>query len=325
MSRPPAAPLGSDMRVAVLGATGFVGSSVMLALRRHRHEGVAVSARRLSEASAKEGDVALTTRIEALAERLRGSDAIVNAAGIADASSGDVQAMNAANGRLPGLIGVAAVLAKVERYVHVSSAAVQGRKAILDSSAETSAFSAYSLSKLAGELEAVRHGPLSTIVYRPPGVHGHDRGVTHLMARIARSPFATVAAPGSANSPQALVGNVGDAVVFLAASPAAPPACVHHPSEGLACAGLLELLSGRPPHLLPRGLAGTTLRVVRAAGCTSSALSAHSRRLETLWFGQGQAPSWLQSAGWEPPDGHDAWRRLGEVLAQEQSARNQDG
>ncbi|MGI8716429.1 MAG: NAD-dependent epimerase/dehydratase family protein [Lapillicoccus sp.] len=307
----------SDQRkVVVFGATGFVGTAVAQALRTRGAVVVPMSAPRLPPTRPERVEGALgklTDDIAALAQRLAGADCLVNAAGAAEAASPDEDSLTAANAMLPGYLGMAATLGGVPRFVHVSSAAVQGRTRVLDSSASVTPFSPYSRSKALGE-QLARRAHTGTVVYRPPGVHGADRRVSRVMARVARSPLASVARPGSSPTPQTLLANVGDAIAFLATTTAQPPAIVAHPSEGLTTAGLMVLLGGRPPREVPRALARVVVAILSASAQAVPQAAANARRLEMLWFGQSQAPSWLTQAGWSPPAGRAAWQELGRQL-----------
>lgn len=197
----------------------------------------------------------------------------------------------------------------------LGSAVVQGAAKRLDQSANTAAFSAYARSKVLGELLVQELAAPATVIFRPPSVHALDRRVTRMTAWIARSPISSVARPGSSPSPQTLLKNVAAAIAFLATSEAQPPAIVSHPSEGLTTASVLTLLGGRQPLEIPRALAKATVSVFNASGKVMPQFAANARRVEMLWFGQSQAPSWLTEAGWSPPAGHDAWRELGRQLA----------
>lgn len=301
------------MRVAVIGASGFVGTSAVHALR---NRGVQVDELRAPRLTAELDAKARQRIVRTVAGQLSDVNAVVNAAGIASATGNDTAEMTAANALLPGVIGEAAKAAGVTRYVHVSSAAVQGRRERLDDSVETAPFSAYSRSKAAGEVAAVRHGPGGTVIYRPPGVQGSDRPVTKSLSRYARSPLAFVARPATRPAPQALVGNVGDAIAFLAINAATPPTVVHHPWEGITTGQLLEFLGGRPPKQAPTLLLRTSLAALIKLTPKHSRFTAICRRLETMWFGQPQAPSWLSTAGWDAPYGRSAWQDLGRAAGQ---------
>jgi len=309
--------------VVVFGATGFVGRATVDALRSRGAEVKTLRAPRLPPSRAHQVRESLANHdalVAEIAQELAGADAVVNAAGNPDASLRDEASLMAANAVLPAVLAKAIRLAGVSRFVHVSSAVVQGAAPKLDQSAHTAAFSAYSRSKVLGELLAQEYGAPATVAYRPPSVHGPDRRVTRLTARIARSPISSVARPGSSPSPQTLLKNVADAIAFLATTEAQPPAIVAHPSEGLTTASVLTYLGGREPREIPRALAKTMVAVLTACGKVLPQVAANARRVEMLWLGQSQAPSWLTEAGWSPPAGHDAWRELGRLLA-ESSAR----
>lgn len=301
-------------RVVVVGPSGFVGSQVCRALEDRGVEVVRCRAPRLAPAALDELTDLVRSGDPELAAGWGGAVAVINAAGDPDASSRDTSALNAANGALPGLIGRLAAEAGVPRYVHVSSAVVQGRRPVLDATDDFDAFSPYAASKVAGERLARSFGPEQTVCYRPPSVHHESRRVTRLTAKIAASPFSSVASPGGQHTPQALAANVGDAVAELALSDASPPAVVIHPWEGLSCSRLLELLGGRRPMRLPRFLARILVRMLALAGIVVPSLAANARRIEMVWFGQDQAVSWLTEQGWRPPVGEEGWVTLGRSL-----------
>jgi len=237
---------------------------------------------------------------------------VVNAAGDPNASAPDVDTLLGPNGALPVVALRAARLAGAARFVHISSSVVQGDQEVLDSSVHTRAFSPYSASKVAGErwLLAETDGPTHLTIYRPPSVHAPSRAVTRKIAAIAASLLASVAGQGTRPTPQALLGNVGDAVAFLCSTDASPPSVVHHPWEGLTTAGLLRSLGKREPHRIPMGLAQAARRTLHAVEMVIPAIAPNRRRLELLWFGQDVAFSWLEDAGWTPPLGTEAWDQL---------------
>lgn len=223
-----------------------------------------------------------------------------------------------ANHQLPGLLAHVTTQLGL-RLVHVSSAAVQGRRRRLDSSVEYEPFSPYSASKVAGE-RAIRSHSGEMCIYRPPGVHGTDRAVTRTLVRLAGGPWATVASPGQQNSPQALIENVADAIAFLATTDQELPEIVHHPSEGLTVSGLLHLMGGRRPRHVPKVIAAATICGAFLSARVHSGIGGHARRLEVLWNGQQQAPSWLTGAGWLAPYGEQRWAELGRSIASEEAA-----
>ncbi|MGX1597901.1 NAD-dependent epimerase/dehydratase family protein [Dietzia maris] len=302
--------------VVVVGASGFVGSSVCHALLLRRHDVIRLKAPRLDPTGGTSGTDAALAEVQ---QALTSCDALVNAAGVSEATGTNHDQLTTANGVLPGALASLCADADV-RFVHVSSAAVQGRRKTLDADPSTSPFSPYSESKALGEAAALRHA--RTCVYRPPGVHGPDRSVTKTIAKLARTRASSVAGDGTGNTAQALIGNVADAIAYLATCDETPPPIVSHPSEGLTTSNLLEALGGRAPRRVPRTLARGTVSVAFAAGLLDARLTVQARRLEMLWFGQQQAESWLSRAGWTAPHQQDAWRELGRKLAHDSDCKD---
>lgn len=309
----------SRRRVALTGASGFVGSAVAAELAKD-HDVVPIAVPRLRSGARTVDAVRHAVAAESgayadLVRQLTGVDVLVNAAGNPDASSVDEDALFGANAVLPAILVAAAADAALPRVVHVSSAVVQNDRPTLDSSEEMVGFSPYSASKVLAEevLRTADTGSCAVVRYRPPSVHAQGRRVTSMIARIAASPAATVARPGDQPTPQALLPNVASAIAFLATTDAGPPAVVHHPSEGVTVTSLMSDLSGgRRPRRLPRGLARAAVRAAKLLGRLHRPTAANARRVELLWLGQGQAPSWLTEVGWQPPVGREGWLSLGQ-------------
>lgn len=304
-------------RVALVGATGFVGSAVAEALAP-TSDVVCVRSPRLTSSARTLDEVRCAAAAEEavrsdLVRQFAGIDVVVNAAGNPDASSLDLDVLYGANAVLPAVLLDAAVEAGVPRFVHVSSAVVQNDRRVLDASEDMHGFSPYSSSKVMGEL-ALRDAAVSDCVvvrFRPPSVHATGRRVTRLITRIAASPAATVASPGQQPTPQALLPNVASAVAFLAVTDQVPPPVVHHPSEGVTVTTLMSDLSGgHAPRRVPRSLARLLVAVAKLIGRAHRPTAANARRLELLWLGQAQASSWLTEAGWQAPVGREGWRAL---------------
>ena len=302
-------------RVGVVGARGFVGRAVVRALEG-RATVIPLSAPRLSmeHHEAESGPPKLEPqRVDDVASLLLGLDVVINAAGNPDASSMDSQALLAANALMPLLVYRASQQAQVQRFVHISSAVVQGDRPSLDASPDWRPFSPYSQSKVAGEkwlLDAAGE-PTELVIYRPPSVHAPGRGVTVKIARLARGPGRSVAGSGDRPTPQALLENMADAVRFLALSGVTPPKVVHHPWEGLTTAALMSTLGGRDPRRIPTRVCSVICTTARWSERFLPRVAPNRRRLEMMWFGQGVDPSWLTTSGWSPPEsGLTPWMEL---------------
>ena len=299
-------------RIAVLGASGFIGSAVVEAARHGGHTVVPLRAPRLAFGADHTG---ATRR---LSVQVTGVDVVVNCAGNPDASANNVHELQVVNSVLPGVIGAAARNAGVLRYIHVSSAVVQGRRETLDSSDATDAFSAYASSKIGGEVAARAEGPEATTVYRPPSVHAPTRRVTRQLAKIASSPLSTVAAPGNRPTPQTHILDVADAILMLCSSTTPPPSVVHHPWQGHTTGGLLRVLgAGRSPRLVPTSIGRLVLRAAAAAALLAPRVAPYARRVEMIWFGQAQGPSWLTEQGWRPVTTDEDWTHLAQQARQQ--------
>lgn len=294
--------------VLVVGATGFVGRAIASALEAGGNEVVRLRAPRITGHWAEDR----VETIRALRGSIDGCAAVVNAAGVADASGTHSDVLFGANAVLPGLIAEAAARERA-RFVHVSSASVQGRRRVLDSSNSVAPFSPYTRSKLGGERAVASYGR-DSVIYRPPGVHGPGRQVTRSLAHLAASPLSSVAGRGDRPSANVLVQSVGAAVAHLALTDATPPPVVHHPSEGMTTESILRLLGGRRPKRIPVALARAVVLAGLVLGRSHPRVLANARRLEMLWFGQAQAPSWLEVDGWRSPTTPEDWRALGESL-----------
>lgn len=300
--------------VAVVGASGFVGTAVSSALRARGIDVVETpaprlrtSARELDGLRAETRSLHVRAEIARLGRTLGDCTAVINAAGIADASgSGDE--LFGADALLPGVVALATP--GRARLVHVSSAAVQGTRT-LDESCVVAPFSPYSTAKMWGERLVVDRRP-DAVCFRPTSVQGPDRGVTAALVRLASSPAASVAGRGERPTPQVLVENVGDAIAFVATTSEPPPTFMLQPDEGMTVAKLMRVLGAREPRHVPEPVARLVIDTARRGGRRSNALAATARRLELLWFGQTQATGWLRGR-WKPPKGSECWVELREL------------
>jgi nucleoside-diphosphate-sugar epimerase len=312
-------PNRSDARTAaVVGGSGFVGSAVAGALEAAGATVLRLSAPRLTSdgegpASLVGEAMASTAEIAALAAAIGAADVVVNAAGMADAVSDQAAAMLGANALLPRVVREAAVAAGADRFVHISSAAVQGRRDPIDETLAVEPFSLYTRSKAWGE-QTLADCP-ETVIFRPTSVHGVERSVSRSVAKLARSPLASVAGDGSSPTPQVLVENVGSAVAFVALHEGTVPPIVLQPWEGLTTATLIEVLGGRRARRIPMTMARGLVSALRRA--PAAKVAANVRRLEMLWFGQGQVDGWLSTSDWRAPSGISQWQALAEAMKAE--------
>ena len=293
-------------RVAVFGASGFVGRAVVAELARQGHEALPLRTPRLAtplrdlagltiEAAELLPD--LTSDLVAL----RDCDIVINAAGMARPESQLTDELVGANALWPALLTMACTKAGVRRLVHISSAAVHGSQRVLLESSAPHPITPYGMTKLWGDdLARAQRGRAELVIYRPTSVHGEDRETTRKLKQFSESPLSSVAGTGLYPSPQVLVENVASAAVMLAFSATVPDHPVVHPSEGMTTGGLLSTLSGRGPRHIPVVPAKAMLMAAKLVGKAHPWLAAQARRLEMLWFGQCQREGWLDQHGFRP-------------------------
>lgn len=289
----------------VLGSTGFIGSAVCAGLREAGIEVRTVSAPRLESAADDAAGVlaeaAGLAQVRAeLTAALAGAEVVVNAAGLATPGDADSPSLRGANALLPVVIADAADAAGIRRFIHLSSAAVQGHRPFLDETSFVQPFSAYSRSKAMGEraLEDRVSGPCSTITIRATSVQGPQRPTTAKLVRLASSPLSTVAGTGTAPSPVSSVDSLVQFIATVGRHPGDVPAVVLQPWEQATVAAVLEAAGGRKPRRLPAWLCRSALwGGYRLSSLAGERLHGPLRRLEMMWFGQRQVPGWAEATG----------------------------
>jgi UDP-glucose 4-epimerase len=301
--------------VAVLGASGFGGSAVTRELRARGVQVRPIRAPRVQWAAALGGvdrvppdlhrDV-----VDALAQQLDGARVVVNAAGLPDGNAPAGPGLYGANALLPVLVGRACALAGVERFIHASSAVVQGR-GCLDETPRTAPFSPYSRSKALAESLLLREGAVGQVLFRKPWVHDVGRANTLSLVRLARSRASCVAGDGSAPTPQVLIGDVAAVVAYLALVRGPLPAIVLQPPSGMTTGMLLRLLGGHEPRHIPYAAARFVAGGAWIGAGLSRRANAYARRIEMVLFGKRQEPGWLADQGAVPPFRAESWQRLG--------------
>jgi uncharacterized protein YbjT (DUF2867 family) len=180
----------TPMRIAVIGATGFVGRHVVARLSESGHRVIAVSreGRRRSEwREAVEARAADVTTGAGLAEALEGADAAVHLVAIPRESKG--RTFEEVNVGGTGRAVEAAMAAGVKRFVHLSALGV-----IDDAKLD------YLYSKWRGE-QIVRDSKLDWVVLRPSLLFGPGDGFFSLVRTTLKwwSP-GVVAVPGSGDA-----------------------------------------------------------------------------------------------------------------------------
>jgi nucleoside-diphosphate-sugar epimerase len=161
----------ADLRVAVTGGTGFVGSRLLAALKQGGHPVRALTRRPQQDADGISWIAGSLEDPDSLGRLAEGADALIHVAGVINGDAARFEAGNVA--------GTAAVLeaAKtqgVARFVHVSSLAAREPK-----------LSRYGASKALSE-ERVRASGLDFSIARPPAVYGPGDRETLDLFRMAK-------------------------------------------------------------------------------------------------------------------------------------------
>lgn len=229
-------PGSGPTRVAVVGASGWIGRALVRHLADGHRSVLAMSRREISDSPTGVRWLALEPRSEVkqISDALTGSDAVINVAGAAHMPS-DGSASHAdarfANEALPAIIAEAARQAGIPRLVHLSSikAAGEGGEEPLRAESDPRPTTAYGRSKLAGERAAVEttaDGHVQLTIVRPPMVYGP--GAPANFARLAKAAGSPLPVPLPAPYPTRSVVFVGNLVSLLAHLAASPAAAVIH-------------------------------------------------------------------------------------------------
>ena len=304
--------------VAVTGSRGFVGSAVTAALRGAGHSAHAITAPRIdlpvgerAEAYARSWVEREPEELAHLVAAMSGADVVIHAAGLALPSSPATPALAGANAVLPSLVAHAAHLAGVRRFVHVSSAAVQGSRDPLDESMSHAPLTPYARSKALGEklLGTALPVPPELVLFRPTSVQGAGRPMTASLCRLVSRRLAPVFGDGEVPLPLALVENVAAAAVELATAPSLPDV-VLYPWEGMTLRELIDLAGRARAIAIPTWCGKLAVGCLMTAGHGAAAAASVGRRLELLVHGQRQDARFLPALGFRPPVGRDGYARL---------------
>jgi len=296
------------MRILVTGASGFVGTALLPALRERGHV-VRVALRRtvagLGDEQVMVGDLGPDTDWR---EAVAGVDAVVHLAArvhvMHESSSDPLAEFVRANVDGSLALARAASAAGVRRFVYLSSIKVNGEGtngAPFTERAAPAPVDPYGESKARAEasLRALeREAGLEVVVLRPPlvygpGVKANFLQLMHWVDRGMPLPF------GSVHNRRSLVfvGNLADALV----------ACCEHPAAAgrtfLVCDGndlstrdLIERLAvalGRPARLVP-----LPARLLQLAAMLTGRRAQADRLLGSLRI---DASALRETLGWQPP------------------------
>jgi uncharacterized protein YbjT (DUF2867 family) len=195
-------------RVAVIGASGFIGRYVV---KRLAARGIVIAAVVRNVEAAKlllpMGDVGQIARLGAnllddarLAAAIAGAEAVINLVGILHESGS--QRFDAIHHEGPARLGALATAAGVKRLVHISALG-----------ADPAAPSAYGRSKAAGE-QALRASFPGATILRPSIVFGPEDAFFNRFARLAQLlPALPLIGGGTTRFQPVYVGDVADAVM----------------------------------------------------------------------------------------------------------------
>lgn len=289
-------------RVAVTGATGFIGGHLVQALKDAAFEPRILSRRRVA-GGLPEGTEVVTGSLgdeDSLSELVAGADAVVHCAGlIKGVDRRALQEVNVAGTRL--LAQVAARQAVPPRFVFLSSLAARHPQV-----------SGYAASKRAAEEELSRFGPgLPWTILRPPAVYGPgDRESLQFFSFMRRGIF-PVPRVRDARVSLIYVGDLCDALAALLRAEdtqgrvfeVSGPALEGHSWQALAAAGSRVL--GRPvsclavPRFVMQGIAIGSDMIARLTGRTPSLTRDKVGELyHADWVCNADALS--TATGWQP-------------------------
>lgn len=305
------------MRVLVLGASGFIGLRVALALVRQGHE-VVCGARRPGEAARRapglhwvQADFARLQDAGAWRPLLEDVDAVVNCVGALQAAWGESPRIAHETG--PRALLQACREAGVQRFLHLSAVG-----------ADEAAGTAYARSKAATERLLAESG-LDWIALRPSLVVAREvYGGTALMRGLAGFPGFIPVLGGDQRFRPVALEDLADLVARLL-QPGAPSGLVLDVA-GAESLTLSELLRGwrgwlglppAPVVRVPRWLAQPAVWAGDLAAWLGWASSLRSTSVRQMDYGaEGDAETWVRLTGMQP-------RRFADALS-EQPAGVQD-
>jgi uncharacterized protein YbjT (DUF2867 family) len=203
------------LKLALTGATGFVGGRLLELALADGHEVRALTRRHQSERQGVTWIEGALDRPDSLDRLCDGADAVIHVAGVINAS--DAAGFEAGNVTGTASMLDAAEKERVRRFVHVSSLAAREPK-----------LSTYGASK-AGSEALVGSSPLSCSIVRPPAVYGPGDQETLELFRMAKRGF--VLLPPEGRLSLIHVDDLASLLLALA-DPAAPKGLLIEPDDG---------------------------------------------------------------------------------------------
>ena len=203
------------LKLAITGATGFVGGRLLELALAEGHEVRALTRRPQGDRNGVTWIDGSLDRPDSLETLCEGAESVVHVAGVINAA--DPAGFEAGNVTGTASMLDAAERASVSRFVHVSSLAAREPK-----------LSAYGASK-AGSEALVGTSPISAAIVRPPAVYGPGDKETLELFRMARRGF--ILLPPEGRLSLIHVDDLARLLLALA-DPAAPKTLLVEPDDG---------------------------------------------------------------------------------------------
>ena len=205
----------APLKLAITGATGFVGGRLLELALNGDHQVRALTRRPQPKREGVTWVEGALDKPDSLDRLIEGADAVIHVAGVINAP--DAAGFEAGNVTGTSAVLAAAEKAKVRRFVHVSSLAAREPK-----------LSAYGASK-AGSEALVAASKLSSAIVRPPAVYGPgDREMLDLF-RMAKRGFVLLP-PGGRLS--VIHADDLSRLLLALADPTAPKGLLVEPDDG---------------------------------------------------------------------------------------------
>jgi uncharacterized protein YbjT (DUF2867 family) len=203
------------VKLAITGATGFVGGRLLELALAEGHQIRALARRTQQERDGVTWIDGALDRPDSLDRLAEGADAVIHVAGVLNAR--DSAGFEAGNVTGTSAMVAAAEKAEVQRFVHVSSLAAREPK-----------LSLYGASK-AGSEALVGASPLSCAIIRPPAVYGPGDKETLDLFRMAKRGF--ILLPPGGRLSLIHVDDLGRLLLALA-QPTSPKGLLVEPDDG---------------------------------------------------------------------------------------------